>query len=63
MKWAEIEGTHVNTNTVTAFYWVRGRLYVFFIGDDEPTGWDDPDGEVYLKLCRQQGIRPAMEDN
>ena len=62
MKWATVKWTHINTNNVTAFKWKDGLLYVFFIAEEEPTHWHDPDRELYLKLCRQQGVQPYGED-
>ncbi len=63
MKWAEIEGTHINTNVIQTFYWKDGKLTIWFIGDQLPIEYDDPDQVLYVKLCRSQGIRPAEEEN
>lgn len=51
MKWVLISKTYVNTDTVTAFRWTRGTLYVFFIAEKEPTEWEDPNQALYRKLC------------
>ena len=62
MKWATLNRTHVNMNTVETFYWCDGRIVIAFVGEDQPAVWEDPDRELYLKLCRQQGILPAKGD-
>ena len=64
MKWVTVKKIHINTNNVDGFKWEGGKLYVFFNSDTDPAEWDDPDRDLYLKLCRQQGIRPvdALED-
>jgi hypothetical protein len=61
MKWVDIKGTHINTNLILSFYWGDGQLIVSFAGDTIPTGWDDPDRELYVKLCHQMGVRPCEE--
>lgn len=62
MKWVEVKGTHINTNRMQTFYWKDGKLVLWLTGDWFPLEWDDPDRELYRKLCRQQGLRPAEED-
>lgn len=62
MKWVEIIGTHVNMNLVETFVWHDGQLHVFFHGDNKVTKVDDPDQELYLKMCRSQGIQPYEEE-
>lgn len=63
MKWVTVKLTHINTNNVDAFKWEDGELVVFFNSDPEPAKWIDPDRELYLQLCRQQGVRPVEEEN
>lgn len=62
MKWVLINMTHVNTNNIDCFRWEDGKLYVWFVAEKIPSEWDDPDRELYLRLCRQQGIRPYEEE-
>lgn len=63
MKWTTIYKSHVNTNNVDCFRWEDGLLLVWFIGSECPNKWDDPDRQLYLKLCRQQGIQPVEEND
>lgn len=58
MKWVKIEGTHINTNQIATFYWKDGRLEAWFVGDAVAAKWDDPDRELYVKLCQQIGVEP-----
>lgn len=62
MKWVTVNKTHINTNNIDCFRWGMGVLHIWFIGEKQPSEWDDPDRKLYLQLCRQQGIRPVMED-
>ena len=62
MKWAIVRRDHINMNNVTIFKWVEEELYVWFVGEEKPAKWKDPDRKLYIKLCRQQGIRPYEED-
>ena len=62
MKWALIGKRHVNMNNVDAFMWENGILFLGYSGDPEVAEFDDPDRELYHKLCRQQGIRPYEEE-
>lgn len=63
MKWAEIQGTHINTNQIQVFYWDEGELRIHLQGDMQPIIWDDPDRELYKRLCRQQGTRVWEEED
>lgn len=63
MKWVTIDKTHLNTNHIVAFYWCNGKLAITpNSANPKPVIWEDPDRELYLKLCRQQGVQPVMED-
>lgn len=63
MKWTLVEDMHINTNNIDAFKWKNGMLYIWFNAecDSESCDFDDPDRQLYLKLCRQLGVRPAEE--
>jgi len=61
MKWVELDKTHINTDHVQGFYWRRGVLVLTFVGR-APERWDDPKRELYLKMCRSQGVRPCEEE-
>lgn len=60
MKWAMIDRFHINTWSLQAFYWKDGELIIALEGRPELV-CPDHDRELYLKLCRQQGIRPYEE--
>lgn len=72
MFWLKIFRTHVNPQTLTAIKWDEGELSVWFIGEEKPAKWDDPDKRLYLKLCRAmdfqddhlypEGLRPCQVD-
>ena len=61
MKWICIKGTHVNTTRVDSFYWKEGHLCVWFAGQQVVTTWEDPDRELYIKMCHALGVRPYEE--
>ena len=62
MKWCEILGTHINMNLVASFVWYDGKLRLWFVGDSgDGATLADPDRELYIKMCRSQGIRPYEE--
>ena len=61
MKWVTVKIMHINTNNLDAFYWYTGKLYLVFNSDPKPVILEDPDRELYLKLCRQQGVQPVEE--
>lgn len=58
MKWIRIKGTHINTHLVTTFFWRDGQLWMNFSGDVETVTWDDPDRQLYVKLCHDLGVLP-----
>jgi hypothetical protein len=62
MNWTNINGAYFNTNNIVSFYWKKGRLYVWNIGDTEPEWYEDKDRANYLRLCRVIGVRPVEED-
>lgn len=61
MKWVLIKEFHINTAMIQAFYWNDFELVIALEGRPELV-CPDPDRELYLKLCRQQGIRPYEEE-
>ena len=61
-KWVTIEYTHVNVSHINTFYWENGKLWIWFAGDDRAVKWKDPNGELYLQLCKDLGNKPCMED-
>lgn len=58
MKWVKIGRVHVNTDQVQLFHWVGGQLWLYFAGKDSPTAYEDPDRDLYLRLCRTLGVQP-----
>ncbi len=62
MKWVTLRSAHINTNNVGMFYWDDGYLFIDFVGDEGEWKMEDPDQELYIQLCRQQGIRPYEEE-
>ena len=63
MKWIAVNGTHINTNRIDTFYWKAGYLCVWLAGSDDPTAWEDPDRDLYIKMCHTLGVRPCEEDD
>ena len=63
MKWATVEKLHANTNNLDAFWWDEGELNLLFNSDPKPVTFEDPDRELYLKLCRQQGVLPVEDSD
>lgn len=61
MKWVEIDGAHINMGEVMLFSWRDGALHVNFYGYRGSYTIRDPDKQLYLKMCRSQGILPAEE--
>ena len=61
MKWVEIDHTHINTHHIQTFYWIKGKLLLSFVGRESMEQWEDPNKELYLKLCRSQGVQPYEE--
>ena len=61
MKWVTIKKTAVNMDNVDAFKWEEGQLYVFFNSEDSPTEWEDPNADLYRKLCREMEVLPVVE--
>lgn len=61
MKWFFINGKHINLDHVQVFHWQRGRLWLWFVGDDEAVDYRDPLAENYLRLCRLLGVAPDEE--
>ena len=59
MKWVELNGIHINTNTIKCFWWWNGTLTIRYIDSVglQPT-IADPDKKLYTKLCHNLGIRP-----
>ena len=64
MKWVQINQAHFNVDLICSFHHsrVKGKLYVWFIGDSAPESYDDPDMDNYLRLCRALGVSPIEED-
>lgn len=62
MKWARINKAFFNTDLIISFYWKKGRLFVWNIGDEEPEWYEDADRKNYLRLCNIIGVRPIEED-
>lgn len=62
MKWVQVNRAHFNTALICSFYWSGGKLFVYFVGEDEPDYYDDPKRENYLRLCRTLGVRPLEDD-
>ncbi len=63
MKWIVVKGTHINTHQLETFFWRGGMLWLCFAGDPTPTTWNDPDRELYIKMCHALGVRPYGEDD
>lgn len=61
MKWVNLAGVHVNMDQVMCFSWRDKGLMVNFYGYSGSYTIRDPDKQLYLKMCRSQGIRPAEE--
>ncbi len=61
MKWVTVGNTHINTNQLVLFFWLDGGL-VLYHANGKNVKLKDPDRELYLDLCRKQGVRPAEED-
>ena len=59
MKWAKINGQHINTHAVNTFGWRRGVLYIWFMFEKEPVGFEDPTRESYIGLCHLIGVQPV----
>lgn len=57
-KWATVNRVHINTDQVRSFSWGMGMLWIFFAGQLEPVGYEDPDRENYLDLCRHLLLTP-----
>lgn len=62
MKWILIKDLHINTDHVQTFHWARGRLVIGFTGEGRPWTWEDPDKQLYIKMCHLLGVRPVEED-
>lgn len=62
MRWICIKGTHVNTHRIDTFFWSDGKLWVNFAGESDTTIWDDPDRELYVKMCHLMGLRPEEDE-
>ena len=62
MKWVRVDDAHFNTNLICSFFWVRGKLWIWFLGDDDPTAYQDPKRENYIRLCHALGVAPIGED-
>ena len=45
--------THVRLEAISAFRWDGGMLFVFFIGEEKPERWSDPNMEKYNYLRDQ----------
>ena len=60
MKWVNIMTTAVNTDNMDAFKWENGTLYVFFNSQEKPDEWEDPDAQLYYKLCRAVYVVPVV---
>ena len=63
MRWICIKGTHINAHRVESFYWGAGTLRIWFAGNRTPLVWEDPDRELYVKMCHVLGVRPDEEDD
>ena len=63
MKWVQINRAHFNADLICSFHYnhTKRMLYVWFVGDHSPEGYDDPDKENYLRLCRALGVAPIEE--
>jgi hypothetical protein len=61
MKWVLIASRHVNTDNIDGFYWKKGVLNIYFSDNDAVTCFNDPDRELYVKMCHQMGVRPCEE--
>jgi hypothetical protein len=35
---------------------------VYFAGTPDAATWDDPDRELYVKMCHLMGLRPEEDD-
>jgi hypothetical protein len=62
MKWVLIRRSHIHMDNVDLFSWWEGKLLVWFSGDPKSVEFDDPERELYLKMCRSQGVLPYEEE-
>lgn len=58
MKWVLIKGSHINADNLDAFTWVKGELILQYNGDPTPYRYNDPDRQLYRKLCRLLCVLP-----
>lgn len=62
MKWTRVNKAFFNTELMKAFHWSAGKLWIWWLGEDEPETYADPDREHYLDLCRRLILTPVKED-
>ncbi len=64
MKWVQINEAYFNTDLIMAFYWSRGKLWVYWWGEDGiADDYDDPNKENYNRLCARLALRPLEGDD
>ena len=59
MKWVQINNAYFNTDAILAFYWSRGKLWIYWWGNTEAEAFDDPKRENYNRLCNRLAVSPV----
>lgn len=62
MKWAQVNKAHFNLDLILAFHWRGGKLFIYWLGEDGPDTYPDPDRSNYMSLCLAAGVAPLKED-
>lgn len=57
------KGGHLNLDHVIWFEWSAGELIVCDDHLDHASHFEDPDGEIYKKVCTIVGVVPTMNEN
>ena len=60
--WAPVKGGHLNLDHVIWFEWADGELIVCDDNLDHASHFDDPEGEIYKKVCTIAGVEPTMNE-
>lgn len=61
MHWITVNNDHINVANITTVKWEGGTLYIWFIGEETPAKWEDPDRTLYRALCRDLCINAVPE--
>lgn len=62
MRFARVNDAHFNISLMMSFYWCGGKLFIYWVGEDGPDTYPDPDRSNYMSLCLAAGVAPIEED-